>query len=40
LSGREAVIEWLADDISTSGATILTSPNRDATCANAAIPGL
>ena len=39
-SGLEAVIDWLADDISTSGATTRTSPNREATCARAAMPGL
>jgi hypothetical protein len=40
LTGRDAVIEWLAEDISTSGATTRTSPNREATCAKAAMPGL
>ena len=38
--GRDAVMEPLAEDISTSGATIRTSPNREATCAKAAMPGL
>ena len=40
VTGREAVMEWLAEDISTSGATIRTSPNREATCAKAAMRGL
>ena len=40
VTGRDAVIEWLAEDISTSGATTRTSPNREATCASAAMPGL
>jgi hypothetical protein len=39
-SGREAVIEWPADDRSTSGATTRTFPNSDATAASTAIPGL
>jgi len=40
VSGRDAVMEWLAEDISTSGATIRTSANCAATCAKAAMPGL
>ena len=33
-------IDCEADDISTSGATMRTSPKREATCAKAAMPGL
>ena len=40
VTGREAVIEALAEDISTSGATTRTSPKRLATSASAAMPGL
>jgi hypothetical protein len=39
-NGRDEVIECPADERSTSGATILTSPNFDATLASAAMPGL
>ena len=37
---KRSLIAWLAEDISTSGATTRTSPNCCATCASAQIPGL
>src|SRR5262245_16364111 len=39
-SGRECVIAWPADERSTSGATIRTSPYSVATSASTRIPGL
>jgi len=36
----DEVIAWLIEDCSTSGATMRTSPKRDATLARATIPGL
>jgi hypothetical protein len=39
-TGRDEVIEWPADERSTSGATTRTSPSRRATDANTAMPGL
>jgi hypothetical protein len=39
-SGRDAVIAELIAERSTSGATMRTSPNSEATSASARIPGL
>jgi hypothetical protein len=38
--GRDEVIEWPAEERSTSGATTRTSPKRVAMRASAAMPGL